>query len=163
MTIIHQPYDNPDSFLTLYRHCDGYPAEAGAAIIEVLKGNPPDCEAILAGLLAMRYDRKDGTSEPIYRPVTYGPDQQGDLEHVYSIRRQKADDGTVAWTVTHSHRIGWTEGSDEVPSWPKQTYSLAAFVEVVNQERRQMNYRLKQLRASSKHYAEATDYPMLTL
>jgi hypothetical protein len=163
MTIIYQPYDGPDSFLTLYRHCDGYPAEAGAAIVEVLKGNPPDCETILAGLLSMRYNHEGRPSEPIYRPVTYGPDQQGDLEHVYAIRRQHTEDGAQFWTITHSHRIGWTEGQDEWTSWPKQTYTLAGFVEVVNQERRQMNYRLKGLRASSKHYAEATDYPMLTL
>lgn len=78
MTIVAQPYSDANAFAPLYRHSDGYPAEAGKAIVDVLETFPTCCEDIVAKLLSLRYDSSPGRTypEPIYRAATWGPADQ---------------------------------------------------------------------------------------
>lgn len=156
VTVIHQTYD--DVAVALYRHCDGYPAVAGAGLATALSGNATP-ETAVARLLGITYDATD------YRPVEHayhfhnGPETQGDLEHVYIARHNHTD----GWNVTHYQRQGWSEGSDEYSHWPSTTFTLADFITlVVNPDRQETNERLAELRA--KHpgiYADAKGYEML--
>jgi len=158
MTLVQQPYSGKDSFIALYRHCDGYPAEAGAAVIEALRQTPPpadricgpglSCEDIVRRLLAGDLGE--------YRLADWTPSDQGDLEHVYVLTRK---DGI--WSVRWAHREGWDEKQESWRDWPQANYSLAEFVRIVNCERKQTNARIAQLRKSSAAYADREDYPML--
>jgi hypothetical protein len=162
MTLVQQSYSGPDAFIPLYRHCDGYPAEAGAAIVEALNSLTAEkdgsrlsgaCEAIVSRLL------KGDIGE--YRLANWMPNDQGDLEHVYWIFREINNGSWSNWKIRHAARAGWVESQKTVDDWPTATYSLAEFVAFVNLERQQMNKRIAQLRATSKHYADCEDYPML--
>lgn len=167
MTIVHQPYDGIAKLIPLYRHCDGYLALAGAAIAEVLAAGAPDCEAVLAGLLSMRYERETGPSEPIYRAATWLPEAQGDLEHVYYIAPAATldDNGNrvrpavTQWTVRHYARPArsWDAKHEDYRNWPGTTYDLARLIEAVNKDRAEINARLK------ARSPEAEGYEMLTV
>jgi hypothetical protein len=134
MTLIQQLYSGKrDDFVPLYRHCDGYPAEAGAALLEALRDNPKSCEEIVKRLLVGDIGE--------YRLATWMPEDQGDLEHVYVVSRQ---DG--AWTIKqHSRRRGWAEGTDDYrgSGWYAVLYSLDDFRKIVNRDRQEMNGRMK--------------------
>lgn len=161
MTIVEQPYSgDADAFVPLYRHCDGYPAEAGAALCEILAREPQDAEAIVCALLALRYDQSPYQShpEPVYRAATWQPEDQGDLEHVYKVHRAEG-----AWRVTHYALSRGVPDKDreDYRRWPNADYSLPEFVDLVNRERRLCNARLKQLASTSKFYADASPYAML--
>jgi hypothetical protein len=154
MVTVTQPYSGPGESVPLYRHYDGHPGEAGATLLEILRGNPRDTEAVVAALLSVRYE--DG--RPTYRAATWKPEDQGDLEHVYHVERV---DG--AWTVTHYARPGWTEGASDKPcDWPHARHSLAEFLEVVNRDRKQMNARAAEIKRT-RGVDLGPDYPMLTL
>jgi hypothetical protein len=137
MTIVRQPYAGPDKFVPLYRHCDGYPAEAGKAVADVLATKPTCPEDILAGLLALRYEAGD----PIYRAATWMPHEQGDLEHVYEIAPEtigpsetRVRPPVTSWTVKHYVRQGWGAGSDDYRSWSHSTMTEAEFAFFIDAE-----------------------------
>jgi len=152
MVIVRQPYSGDGKNVPLYRNCDGYLSEAGASIVDVLRSGPEDCEAVVAGLLSLRYPASEyrARSEPIYRAATWQPEEQEDLEHVYMIAPAytRQDSGNVRpavteWTVTHYARQGWSEGGDDYRKWLTGTYSLAQLAEAVNRERKASNARAK--------------------
>jgi hypothetical protein len=145
MTLVQQLYSGVDDFIPLYRHCDGYPAEAGAALLEALKDNPKTCEAVVKRLLVGDIGE--------YRLATWMPDKQGDLEHVYVVASK---DG--AWTIRHySRRRGWEEGTEDYrgKGWDSALYSLEDFRMLVNRDRQEMNSTMRARRM------ECEPYPML--
>jgi hypothetical protein len=151
MTIIENRYCGPDAFVPLYRHMDGYPAEAGASLLEVLK-SAYDAEGVVSGLLALRYEGPgyipSDMPEPIYRASTWLPEDQADLEYVYEVRRT-AD----SWTVKVYTRGRWTEGEVKYRDWPAGTHSMTTLAELVNSERRQTNARIKARGADCAPYS----------
>ena len=80
--------------LNLYRHWDGYPAYAGLALAEVLEKSTNATQAASKLLQLLNRDEegninKYGSAHP-YELADWGPDQQGDLEHVYRAQQTKA-------------------------------------------------------------------------
>jgi hypothetical protein len=130
MTLVQQLHYGLDDFVPLYRHCDGYPAEAGAALLEALKDNPKTCEAVVKRLLVGDIGE--------YRLATWMPERQGDLEHVYVVARQ---DGK--WTIRHHSRKhhAWGEGTEDYrgEGWDSVSYILDEFRQMVNRDRQEMN------------------------
>jgi hypothetical protein len=162
MVVVAQRYDGDDKGIPIYRHSDGYLAEAGASIVEALKGNPPDCEAVLARLLALRYEYNGEDHGPIYRAAIWQPEAQGDLEHVYRLDylttagiRCGPRCAASVWRVTHYERKGWESGTDDYRNWPHATLTVAELAAQVNAERRLTNARLVARKA------ECDPYPML--
>lgn len=148
MTLVQQTYSGDrDAFIPLYRHCDGYPAEAGAALLEALKDNPRTCEDIVRRLLVGDIGE--------YRLATWGPEEQGDLEHVYVVRREND-----AWRVTHHSLMPGSEGGTaredyRSNAWAVRDCSLQELREIVNQERMAINGRMRACQIN------AEPYPML--
>jgi hypothetical protein len=137
----------------LYRHSDGYPAEAGAALVEALQASATTSQAC-ALLLAKQYDSpySIGGKRPVYELTSKASDH-GDLEHEYVAWRAK--DG---WHIEHSVRMGW---GGEV-EFSRTTYTLPEFVSLVNRDRAGINQRIEELRAESPGiYANAKGYEML--
>lgn len=166
MTLVEQSYSGKNEFIPLYRHCDGYPAEAGATIAEALMRAPTCAEDVLCYLLGLRYDGHGGHQEPHYRAATWMPNEQGDLEHVYIIERAciDADGGGVRpavreWTVTHFDR-GHSE-AESFRDWPHTTHGLASWIAAVNRDRAQSNARLRLMQREHPHMREWQGYEML--
>jgi hypothetical protein len=130
--------------LMLYRHWDGYPAEAGAAIVEALKGcKPSDGEYALAAVAnALLLNTKTSDGKPLYE-VT---DQwHGDLEYAYSITLDRA---CVAFEIGIAHYEHFMHGMDGVDredpkTWPWERMSPADFAALVNKHRSDINRRCK--------------------
>jgi len=142
--------------MDLYRHCDGYPGESGATIVEALRATK-SVESFAAHLLALDYGPRvtgDTQAHPIYELIE-DSGRHGDLEHNYVVNVNSY--GPTKTTITHYHReIGANK-------WTSTVYDLDGFVEVVNEDRREMNERLAELRAKNpgcKHY-EGDDYEMM--
>jgi hypothetical protein len=163
MVVVAQRYDGDGGKgIPLYRHSDGYLAEAGAAIVETLKDNPPDCEAVLARLLALRYEYDGEDHGPIYRAATWRPEGQSDLEHVYAINyftvggaRCGVRNAATVWRIKHFHREGWTEkgaGGGDYREWPVTEYTVEGFAAAVNAERREINVRMDERKATCSRY-----------
>jgi hypothetical protein len=143
MTIIAQSYDGDGRFVPLYRHCDGYPAEAGKALSDILDTCPKCPEDILAALLALRYDDLSSFRtypEPIYRAATWQAHEQGDLEHVYEVRpvADPTSNGVrraaQGWEVKHWVRSGWGQGTGDYRNWPGCVYTQKEFAFYVQRE-----------------------------
>jgi hypothetical protein len=110
--------------IALYRHCDGYPSVAGAAILEALDG--ATCPEQVAGkLLSMTYDsqRPMDRLRAIYHP-TESAEAHGDLEYVYTIAPHE-----LGWSVTVTER--GDEWEAPLSAWPKQEYTAATFAAMV--------------------------------
>ena len=151
-----------DSKVYLYRHWDGYPGETGADLIKHLvpaldaKNGQRGFRAMLTSLVnAKRGGEGRDHDQPQYE-VTDAI--HGDIEHLYelSFNAGRAN-GHTSVLITHSmRRCGDKDFGGKVH------LSLEQFVGMVNADRTAMNKRLAELRASSKHYADCADYPMLT-
>ena len=153
VTVIQMNYT--DAKLSLYRHCDGYLAVAGAALVEALDG--ATCPEEVAGrLLCMTCDT---ATEPRLRAVyhvTTNADDHGDLEHVYT-----AWLSPEGWRVRHSVRSVWGGPSDHVTGWPSSVYTVAEFAAGVNDDRRRWNIRLAGIRKAQPYFADTLDFEML--
>ena len=120
--------------LDLYRHFDGYPAEAGASLLVALKETDSP-ELVAARLLVEARDIDD--PRPQYEITD--AEQHGDLEHVYVVRRINVP---PAWSIEHYARGRGNWEQDDWRQWTKQTYTAEGFAELVNQERREANARI---------------------
>ena len=160
------------STVYLYRHSDGYPAETGADLLAKVQTayGPPDAHRSIEGaadhfvraIFAEHYEQQSYETSPkaVYELTT---DLHGDIEHCYQVEfAEMFAAGPVS--IRHAARpANWHESGHEVEDWARgRRYSLQQFAELVNAERRDMNARLAKLRTTSKHYADATDYPMVT-
>lgn len=153
-----------ETTIYLYRHCDGYPAECGAAIAEALakaRGHSYSSgDAFMQALLSNRYEATSyGPERPVYEFTT---DYHGDIEHVYEIKF--GDDGVAK--IRHKARPDdWHKSGEgfNVDKWCRTGAWIneAQFVALVNADRKACNERLAELRATSKVYADCSDYPML--
>lgn len=145
MTVLTLPGCGDEKALPLYRHWDGYPAVAGMALADALDG-ARDMEEVVVRLLGDREEYEGKDRGPNYRLATYQPERQGDLEHVYHVRWVRHDGTrpappTAAFQVTHHHRDGWDDGSDDYRNWPSTTYTLEEFREFVASEWSEMEQR----------------------
>ena len=135
MTMVAQPYSGDGKYIALYRHCDGYPSVAGAAIAEVLSRVSLNCEGICVALLTL--------PDAEYRLATWMPSEQGDLEHIYTLqwngRNAGSADYSGAWSIKHEKRIAW---NDTPADWESKSYTLAEWVKFVERERKAMEARI---------------------
>lgn len=139
----------------LYRHCDGYPAEAGTTLYAALgtEAAPASFDAAVRHLLA-------GADGSRYELADWKPEHQGDLEHVYEARHRKSG----GWSVLHWSRPrgAWDPAHDNYRAWPCAVLDLSGLCILVNRDRREMNARMAVLRAQNPgnaHYSG--EYPML--
>jgi hypothetical protein len=139
--------------VALYRHCDGYLAEAGAALAEALKGTTHP-ETAAARLLAPEYEATSfRPAAPVYR-FTTAADDHGDLDHTYEAAYRNG-----AWTVLHAARNSFSEGE----GWhPVATYTLAEFAVAVNRDRAETNKRIETRNKEKAPEAQYGTYPPLT-
>jgi hypothetical protein len=143
----------------LYRHCDGYPGEVGADIIEALK-QEEDCrpERFLSYLLGATYDK-----------ASY----QDRERHIYEIMSNVRYCGPLHFYVVWFRRGGkkgvtftyYERGRDDPPDffeWSRRE-ELDSLVDLVNEDRKAMNKRLAELREEQPKgpWADADDYPMV--
>src|SRR5262245_1929164 len=144
----------------LYRHWDGYLAEAGGDIAEKLKASLAKTaysRGFREMLTTMVCEKRGGEGRDKDRPqYEVTDDVHGDIEHLYevSFNAGRMNQHTEA-TITHSTRRPGQEFGAKV------AYTLAGFISLVNADRVETNKRLASLRASSKHYADCQDYPMI--
>lgn len=139
--------------LNLYRHCDGYPACAGLALAEVL-GKSKNATQAAGRLLRLLYDGKTYGDPHIYEFADWGPQDQGDLEHVYEVHQTVAgaradrsqaplaEDIEQGWEIVHKWRIGWGENE----SWGRARMSLADFLAYCQKEAQDMERRAAAMR-----------------
>jgi len=155
VTVIRFQYT--DTAIALYRHCDGYLAVAGAALVEAIQG--ATCPEEVAGrLLCMTYDREtDSRLRAVYH-VTTSADHHGDAEHVYTA--WLSPDG---WRVRHSVRPSWSETADDTATWPRTNYTLADFAAGVNDERRRFNQRLAARQKTEPYWADAQPLELIAV
>lgn len=142
---------NGTTTIHLYRHCDGYPACAGVDLATALtkhaKGGIAD---VAATLLAQRYETgiTSSPSRPVYELADWTPEQQGDLEHVYTVedRHGRADfDGSerIRFRVTHRERKGWGEPE----RWDSKRYDTEDFAAFTAREEAAMQERIRRYHA----------------
>lgn len=122
-----------DSNIILYRHCDGYPASAGASIIEGLR-EAPNINALFHALAGERYSGL--RPRPVYELTN---SIHGDIEHEYKIQATDPMLGGKVEYILH-RSYSFKRERDKGDGWtPWGTYTLAQFVEFVNWECREMN------------------------
>jgi hypothetical protein len=153
----------------LYRHCDGYLAEAGADILAKLGaavangGAYPSPEraadAFLRAMFADMYEKQsyEKAARPVYELTS---DLHGDIEHAYFIQFSGAVHSHVGVTVRHAARVNYEQDLAKWTSTGKPV-SLDEFAEAVNKDRRAANVRIRELKASSNAYAECEEYEMV--
>lgn len=122
VTVVKMVYDLSPQ-IALYRHCDGYPSVAGAAILAALKD--ARCPEQVAGrLLSMVYDHPGDKINDrlmaIYHP-TEGPEAHGNLAHVYIV--VPVGEG---WKIIHREGYG--------DSWTETEHDLASFAKLVDED-----------------------------
>lgn len=155
VTVIQFQYT--DTAIALYRHCDGYLAVAGAALVEAIQG--ATCPEEVAGrLLCMTYDRETESRLRAVYHVTTSADDHGDAEHIYTTWLSPE-----GWRVRHSVRPSWSETANDIATWPRTNYTLADFAAGVNDERRRSNTRLAKLRTAQPYFADVADFEMLAV
>ncbi len=167
-----------DTRVFLYRHCDGYPAETGADLYEKVSAAYGTAEKHYAdAALADRLVR--ALLSEYYDPPTYAPEQHkpvyeitnglhGDIEHVYTVSMAAAYDGgrlAEGPSIRHATRPDdWYENGLNVDGWAfgGRRYSLDAFRELVNIDRRECNVRLAKLKADQPGAPWGDPYEELT-
>ncbi|OGR96316.1 MAG: hypothetical protein A2V88_05050 [Elusimicrobia bacterium RBG_16_66_12] len=139
--------------LYLYRHWDGYLAETGANVVEVVR-KPGQWETwspwlhLVNGFLSQIYEETEHAKpHPIYEVTDRA---HGDIEHFYWIEISSS-----AITIHHAAGYGEELESKTTP------YTLEEFAAIVNADRQDANTRIGQLRRTSPAYADAELYPML--
>jgi len=140
--------------MDLYRHCDGYPGESGATIVEALRATN-SVESFAAHLLALDYGPRvegDTQARPIYELIE-DSGRHGDLEHNYVVNVNSYE--PTKTTITHYHRkIG-------EKNWSKMVCDLEKFVMLVNTDRRGMNERMAELQAKNPNHDYGDPYEMI--
>ena len=97
--------------IALYRHWDGYPAEAGAAILEAIQSSSRRAyatdgpERFVEALLRVR----DSAGREVYELTTREEDH-GDLDWRYSVKRTPCLGG---WWITAERRTWTNDGESE--------------------------------------------------
>lgn len=136
--------------LILYRHYDGYPAEAGAHLLETLKAcgmtgdlsrrHPDDCAASFVNRLLRTHCADSFGSGGVRFEYEVTTEIHGDIEHLYRV------EFTNGGGVKVSHRtidIGQSDQGDSILVSGLVSYSLAAFADMVNRERAGINARMR--------------------
>ena len=158
--------------VNLYRHFDGYPAEAGASLLAAI-GSDQAYKAP-AGVVdaLLQYGRPGPDARPWEHPdyevAFYGAEDQGDLEHVYlaEFRDANRDQGKPArWEVRHYARPdgGWDSKHDSFRAWTCTCTDLEWLRQTVNRDRAAINGRMADYRRKHPDRAEAMggDYDMI--
>ena len=144
------PHGTGARLVSLYRHHDGYPALAGACLLDALRASKNATDA-LAMLLSHSYQATSYRPSVRMYELTTDAEDHGDLEHRYSAWH----DGK-GWHVRHEKRQTWT-----MDTWSRDEYTLAEFVACVNADRAGINLRLEEMRAKyPNEYKDAEGYPM---
>jgi hypothetical protein len=140
--------------LMLYRHWDGYLAETGADLAQRLKAADFDALAFAKDLMFSKRGGEGFDKEQPQYELT--GDLHGDIEYFYIVRF--CNNGKLRIFVAKR-----PSDYPELDRWvdDKVSYSFEEFVAEVNKDRAECNGRIAQLRASSKAYADCSDYPML--
>jgi hypothetical protein len=132
----------------LYRHWDGYPAETGGHLLEMLRdagltGNlakrqPDDCAAQFANVLVQSYRKVDWQPEPHF-PYEVTTEIHGDIEHLYVVRFTNG-----GWVeIDHAPCQYGDDRDDSALVASADHYTLTEFSELVNKERAMINRRAK--------------------
>jgi hypothetical protein len=144
--------------VALYRHHDGYPAAAGGAILDALKG-ATSAEAVAARLLALQYEvsagrirssQIQGTTRGVYQ-LTISAENHGDLEHTYEVVAAWVRNGLV-FSIRHGRRPNYD-------NWQYATYTVPEFIGIVNRDRTEINRRIE----TSGHYVDSDLFSLFTL
>lgn len=159
------------SVVYIYRHCDGYPAEVGGHLVEVIRASVAHPSGgwysaagvagkVLAALLGARYEKASYEDAPraIYELTS---DYHGDIEHAYEVKVPDSwASGPAKVKVRHAARPSHFPPVDE---WCRggSFVSVDDFAKVVNRERVASNRRLAELAKESKIYRDAEPYPMI--
>lgn len=167
---------NGSSKIYLYRHHDGYLAETGADLAEKLKavaGEPgarfsPSgmADKFVRSMLGSYYEARsfDPVPRPIYELTT---DLHGDIERCYWIyfgRGGLMGGNEENFTVMYAARPGnYPELGDWTSVKTRFDGGLAEFIASVNADRESCNRRIRELKATSKAYADCGEYPMIEL
>lgn len=145
----------------IYRHCDGYPAETGADILEKLQtagkqgfngrfvpGN------FIGALLGEMYEKQsyETCARHVYEITN---DWHGDIEHAYIIGFSEE------LTIHHAARVNY-----EMGNWisRRTKHTLETFADLVNRDRTETNRRILKLQhdnPGNPHYADMGLYPMV--
>lgn len=142
MTVIRESRTGHPVYL--YRHCDGYPACALASLLEACGDDGAFRTATGAAMELLN------SNDARYELAFYPPEDQGDLEHVYTATLRP--DGFVrGWDFTHSARLSlsWGEGGSDWRVWDKSKGDWKTMRELANRARAAMNGRIKAMRAKS--------------
>jgi|SRR5215472_5212864 len=141
----------------IYRHYDGYPGETGGDLVEKLRAHPK-VEDFVAALLTERYEKQYYETEP-KRTYELTTDLHGDIEWLYVVRFFHAGGCKVAAGLVKG------EANEErvLQEVQENLRTIADLAKLVNQERREMNARLLELKAKypGSAYANCEPYPML--
>ncbi len=130
----------------LYRHCDGYPAYAGADVLRfaktgLLRYGPAGCaNRFFAELYEVSEHRKK--PRPIYELTEQA---HGDIEHFYEI--QHTPGVSEVWI---RHGAGYGPELENTA----ETLTREAFAEVVNADRCAINQRVEGLARKNPRYAD---------
>ena len=160
------------STIYIYRHCDGYLAETGADILQKLREaiGPADAHRSTDGaanhftraIFAEQYEQQsyEKAPRPVYELTT---ELHGDIEHAYFIEfRDRFNTGPVS--IRHAARPeNWHKEGAEADDWATagKRYSLESFKDAVNADREACNQRIRELKLTSKAYADYTEYAAL--
>ena len=159
--------------LYLYRHCDGYPAEAGSDIYEVAKeldgtrGYNPDWIRAVNKFMTYLYDATEyRPARPVYELTD---STHGDIEHFYhvAIRQHECPHNNPYCNECEPKsyvKVYHAKGYGPELEWEclQSCFTPDEFAEVVNADRRAINQRLKALREEQPEpYGNAEDYPMV--
>lgn len=135
---------NPRATIYLYRHCDGYPAEAGRSLVDAIKAQGQ------SGIAEIAQELLTPSAKHKYELVDYQPDEQGDLEHVYVVTAYDdlpEDDGSTpqSYSIEHRSLRNWSPAS-----WVSAKYSVSDFEAFVSRKEAELQERWEKLQAELK-------------
>ena len=142
----------------LYRHCDGYPAETGADLVQCVRAYfAYDCEMLAQFIMRHGIETDEHTGFRMNYELT--SNINGDIEHLYVIELGVDTDG--------NRLLGWGHAAGYGPSIEANVImgNRAELVGLVNQDRKARNARLDIL-CKQPAYAEmygSDRYEMITL
>ncbi len=165
----------PAKEVMLYRHYDGYPDELGADIAQFILDQLKDHRRRMEGKDKLYYAGPKVDFSNLVRDFLNDSEEHmnneqrstyeittgvhGDIEHHYEVIVGKGD----RLTLTHSARVRYEPG-DEWLTKRRNTYTLNTFIDMVNNERKGSNERMRKLKADNpevKHYQDMGLYEML--
>lgn len=156
----------------MYRHSDGYLGETGADLVTKLEAAwgtegahyTPEgaADRFLRSLFAEYYEQQsyEKTPKRVYELTT---ETHGDIEHCYTIEF-KDRFNTGALSIRHAARPDrWHKDNLETDDWAwhGKRHTIDSLRDAVNQDRKEMNSRIAELRKNNGAYKDCADYPML--